>query len=153
MDLILWRHADAVNGSPDAERELTEKGHAQAKRMAAWLNARLPDDALVLASPACRAQQTAAALRRTIVTSPAMATSAGVSDILKVVRWPAGEKTTVVVGHQPTLGQTASLLLTGTDGELSVRKGAVWWLTARTRGGRSYAVLRAMISPDMLKKD
>ena len=64
MDLLLWRHADALDGAPDHERALSDKGHKQAKRMAAWLNERLPADTLILASPAVRAQQTVAALKR-----------------------------------------------------------------------------------------
>ena len=37
MDLILWRHAEAVlerEGLPDLDRALTTKGERQAKRMA-----------------------------------------------------------------------------------------------------------------------
>lgn len=153
MDLILWRHAEAADGYPDAERALTEKGRTQAKRMAAWLNARLPEGALILASPARRAQQTATALRREVITRPELDTAAEVQHILKAVRWPRGTQTTVVVGHQPTLGQVASLLLTGSEGNLSVKKGAAWWITARPHGGRVYAVLRAVMAPDMLRKD
>ena len=37
MDLILWRHADAEDGSPDLRRALTRKGEKQAEHMAAWL--------------------------------------------------------------------------------------------------------------------
>ena len=47
MDLILWRHAEAVlerEGLPDLDRALTTKGERQAKRMAEWLEARLPAD-------------------------------------------------------------------------------------------------------------
>ena len=153
MDIILWRHAEAADGYPDAERELTGKGHTQAKRMAAWLNARLPDDALILASPARRAQQTAAALEREIVTRAELDTSAEVQHVLKVARWPQSVRTTVVVGHQPTLGQVASMLLMRTAGDLSIRKGMAWWFTARSRGGERYAVLRAVMAPDMLQKD
>ena len=36
MDLLLWRHAEAVEGSPDHARELTERGQRQARRMATW---------------------------------------------------------------------------------------------------------------------
>jgi phosphohistidine phosphatase len=150
MDLILWRHADAADGYPDAERELTEKGHTQAKRMAKWLNERLPEHALILASPARRTLQTAAALKREVVTLPELGTAAEVRHVLKVVRWPHAAQTTVVIGHQPTLGQVASLLLTGSEGDLSIKKGAVWWVTARPRSGRVYAVLRAVMTPDML---
>jgi len=65
MDLILWRHAEAFELrelTDDLDRALTPKGERQAQRMAGWLNRQLPAGARVLASPARRAQQTAAAL-------------------------------------------------------------------------------------------
>ena len=34
MDLILWRHAEAEDGANDLARELTQKGHKQAARVA-----------------------------------------------------------------------------------------------------------------------
>ena len=153
MDLLLWRHADAADGYPDAERELTDKGHTQAKRMAAWLNARLPQDVLVIASPAQRAQQTAAALQRNVMTSARVDTSADAQSLLAVAGWPRGVRTTLIVGHQPTLGHAVSWILTGAEGDISVKKGAVWWFSARTRGGRIQAVLHAVMTPEQLHKD
>ena len=152
MDLILWRHADAADaapGEPDFERALTGKGRTQAKRMAAWLNQRLPADAMVLVSPALRAQQTAAALKRTFTTSEALGTGTDAQSLLAAVGRPRAEGTTLVVGHQPTLGQVASLLLSGAEAELSIKKGAVWWLTVH-RGRKALATLKAVMTPDML---
>ena len=68
MELILWRHAEAADGLPDASRALTAKGLKQAEKMAAWLKARLPDDVHLLVSPAKRAQQTAAAFTKDFTT-------------------------------------------------------------------------------------
>jgi phosphohistidine phosphatase len=150
MDLILWRHAEAVDGYPDAERALTPKGERDAKRMAKWLNERLPDDAVILVSPALRTRQTAAALQRELTTVDAVGTGATPGEILKAARWPRAAHATLIVGHQPTLGETASLLLTGAEGSLSVKKGAIYWITARQRGARVQPVLRAMMAPDML---
>lgn len=150
MELILWRHAEAEDGVPDEARQLTLKGHRQAKRMAAWLNERLPKDALVLASPAMRAQQTAAALAREVRTLKELGTSATCTQVLKAAAWPRADGVTVVVGHQPVLGEVASLLLTGEDAALSVKKGAVWWYAARERQGRVQAVLRGVMAPDLL---
>ena len=56
----------------------------------------------------------------------------------------------VVVGHQPTLGRAAALLLTGDAGDWSVRKGALWWFTYRIRNGNAETVLRAVIAPDLV---
>jgi phosphohistidine phosphatase len=148
MDLILWRHADAEDGVPDPERRLTGKGAKQAERMAAWLKVRLPKDARVLVSPARRAQETAQALARKFETCSDLDTGTTPQSVLKAAGWPRGDRTVVVVGHQPTLGETAALLLTGRAGAWSVRKGAIWWLAQRDRNDAT--VLRAVISPDLL---
>ncbi|MEQ1772958.1 MAG: histidine phosphatase family protein, partial [Burkholderiales bacterium] len=152
-DLILWRHAeavDAVAGLSDAERALTTKGERDARRMAEWLNNKLPDDVVILVSPARRTQQTANALRREFDTVTAIGTDAEPADVLKAARWPRASQSALIVGHQPTLGRVASLLLTGAAGDLSLKKGAVWWITGRERGGRVQPVLRVMMAPDML---
>lgn len=149
MDLVLWRHADAAAGSPDHARELTAKGRQQAKRMAAWLNAHLPAAATVLVSPALRAQQTADALKRAFTTCDAIEPGADSAAVLAALRAPAGDGVTLIVGHQPTLGQVASRLLTGVEGDLSIKKGAAWWFTLR-RNRNELAVLRAVMTPDML---
>lgn len=147
MELILWRHADAENGYPDEARQLTAKGQTQAKRIAAWLNARLPKDTLILVSPAVRAQQTAKALQRKFTTCAEIGTGAEAAAVFEAAHWPRAAYPTLVVGHQPTLGQAVSLLLTGAAGELSVKKGAVYWLSGREPGACS---ILAVITPSML---
>lgn len=58
---MLWllRHGDAEDGSPDAERELTEKGRQQSRRAGAALDALGVELGACLASPKVRAVQTA----------------------------------------------------------------------------------------------
>jgi phosphohistidine phosphatase len=150
MELILWRHAEAIAGYPDAERALTAKGERDARRMAKWLNDRLPDDAVILVSPAQRTRQTASALQRKFAIVSSIGTGAEPADILKAAHWPRATHTTLIVGHQPTLGCVVSLLLTGAEDDLSVKKGAVWWIAGRQRSGRVQATLRAAMAPDML---
>ena len=50
MELLLWRHAEAEDGFPDADRRLTPRGEQQAQRMAAWIKAHAPKDLRVVAS-------------------------------------------------------------------------------------------------------
>ena len=147
MELILWRHADAEDRVPDAARALTAKGEKQARRMAAWLKKRLPEDARVLASPAKRAQQTAKALTRRFEILGVIGTAAGPQSILEAAGWPGGNGTVVIVGHQPTLGQAAALALTGKPAEWNLKKSALWWLESRGHGD---VIIRAVIAPDML---
>jgi phosphohistidine phosphatase len=88
MDLILWRHADAEDGVPDLERKLTDKGHKQAKQMAAWLREHMPDGTRVLVSPAARAQQTARALTDEFETVRAIEPGAAPEAVLTAAGWP-----------------------------------------------------------------
>jgi len=154
MELILWRHCEAEAGEPDLGRALTGKGEKQARRMAAWLHAHLPDSARILVSPARRSQQTAQALAelasRKFKTVDALAPGAGVDDVLRAARWPDAKSVVVVVGHQPTLGRVAARLLTGAEVDWPVRKGGVWWFSSRDRDGVEQAVLRAVMNPELL---
>ncbi len=152
VDLILWRHAEAVEreGLADLERMLTSKGERQAARMADWLNQRIAHSTRVLVSPALRCQQTAKALGRKFRTVEAIALDAGPAAVLAAARWPESSEPVLVVGHQPTLGLVASLLLAGTPQPWSVKKGAVWWLRSRDREGGAPVVLHAVLGPDGL---
>ena len=153
-DIVLWRHADAEPGVPDLHRALTHKGQKQARRMARWLHDRLPPTAVICASPAKRAQQTAQALAhlgtREFVTVDAFAPSARVDAALGALRATDPARTIVVVGHQPTLGELASRLLGAQLHDWPIRKGAVVWLTGRGDDERPHVVLRAALTPDLV---
>jgi phosphohistidine phosphatase len=153
MDLILWRHAEAIDlelVGDDMDRTLTSRGEKQAARMAAWLDRQLPDGAKVLVSPAVRTEQTARALGRKFKISPALAPLGNVEDLLHLVQWPHAKGCVVVVGHQPTLGQTIAKLMGLTEGECAVKKGSVWWLRYRDREPVSQTVIVTVQSPDLL---
>ena len=150
MDLILWRHAEAEPGEPDLGRGLTAKGIQQAERMAAWLDRHLAATTRILSSPADRAQQTVQALKRKFRVLPELAPGASATSVLVAAGWPDCREPVLVVGHQPTLGEVAALLLSGEVASWRVRKGAVWWLATRDRDGESNVALKLVISPDFL---
>ncbi|HEY8245448.1 MAG TPA: phosphohistidine phosphatase SixA [Casimicrobiaceae bacterium] len=150
MDLILWRHAEAEPGEPDLGRRLTSKGLKQAERIAAWLEPRLPDTTRILVSPAARSEQTALALGRKYKTVDEIAPGASAAAVLAVAGWPDSREPVLVVGHQPTLGEVAAMLLAGAEASWSIKKGAVWWLSNRTREGDAGVVLKVAIGPDLV---
>lgn len=150
MNLILWRHAEAEDTSPDMERALTAKGQMQAAKMAAWLKPQLPADTLILVSPAKRAQQTASALTDRFTTLDVLAPGASAQQLLIAANWPEKTQTVLVVGHQPTLGMAAAKALSGNAEFWSVKKGAIWWIASRFRDGEQQTHLRAVVSPDLL---
>ncbi len=150
MDLILWRHADAAQGSRDLERKLTARGRKQAARMAEWLAARLPSRTTVLASPARRARETADALGTRYKIVERLAPGAAPADILEAAGWPSHKGAVIVVAHQPDLGRVAAALVSGAEGEWPVKKGGLWWLSNREREGQNQVVVRAVLAPEFL---
>lgn len=150
MDLILWRHADAADTTPDLARQLTIKGRRQAKDMAGWLGARLPKQTRIIVSPAQRARQTAMALTEHFEIVRDLAPGESPAAALAAARWPEDKGAVLLVGHQPTLGMLASMLIAGEPIPWSIRKGAVWWLSHRIRGEQPQVVLRAVVSPELI---
>ncbi len=153
MDLILWRHAEAeeaADGMDDVARALTPRGEKQAERMGAWLDRQLPQGLRVFASPARRTEQTARALGRKFKLRAELLPGASAQDVLELARWPEARGAVLIVGHQPTLGQTIAELMGLRSGECAVRKGAVWWLRYRERQERGETVLLTVQSPEFL---
>jgi phosphohistidine phosphatase len=147
MNLLLWRHADAEDSTPDSERALTAKGERQAQAVAGWLKERLERPARIVVSPATRAQQTARALSAKFETSSAIGVGASPAQVLRTAGWPDAEGTVIVVGHQPTLGQVAAHLLTDSAFDVEIKKGAVWWF--RSQNGEA-ATLYAVMPPKLV---
>ena len=151
MDLILWRHAEAEEGeilTPDQKRRLTARGEKQARQVARWLRQHLPRKRKVFVSPAERTQQTAHALDLPYEIEPRLGIGATVTDLLKVAGWPDQSGAVLIIGHQPTLGRVAALLLGGEEADWSIKKGGVWWFSSRVRNDETQTVLRAVLNPD-----
>lgn len=153
MDLIIWRHAEAHEADPgedDLQRALTPRGRKQAERMAAWLDAQLPQGTRVLSSPAIRAEQTVRALNRKYKVRDALSPGASVEDVLETSGWPEARYPVLLVGHQPALGGLVAKLLGMPEPACAIRKGAVWWLRHRIREAQAQTVLLAVTCPERL---
>jgi phosphohistidine phosphatase len=152
MNLILWRHAEAEDqASSDLARQLTPRGRKQAQGIAKWLKLRVGDDALFLSSPATRTIQTVEAFGDQYRVIEDLSPGANAQAVLDAAGWPEGiAETVVVIGHQPTLGHVAALLMTGHEAEWSIKKSGIWWFQSRSRNGDGQTVLKAVMSPDLL---
>ena len=153
MDLIFWRHAEAedwTEGCDDMARSLTPRGEKQAKRMANWLDRQLPEGTRIICSPARRCEQTVLALGRKYKMRPELAPDTTPDALLSVAGWPQGKSVVLLVGHQPSLGQSISLLLGMQQDSCVVRKGAVWWIRTRERDGDTQTVVVTVQSPEMV---
>jgi phosphohistidine phosphatase len=151
MELIVWRHADAEDPGPrgDLARELTKKGRRQAEAMAEWLRPRLQGEWRVLSSPAARAIQTATPLGLDYVVRPKLDPSSSALDYLRESGWPEAGNT-ILVGHQPTIGEVVARLVDGRPGDVAVKKGALWWFSTREGEGQLETVVKAVMEPGML---
>ena len=152
MNLLLWRHAEAEDfAASDLARALTTRGRKQAQNVAKWLRTRLPDDAVILASPAVRTIQTAETLSDQSRVVRELAPNASAVDVLEAAGWPKGiAQTVVIVGHQPTLGHVAARLLGNSEASWPLKKAGLWWIESRERDGDDQAVLRAAMSHDLI---
>ena len=157
MDLILWRHAEAedwpeddAQAHSDLERKLTPRGEKQAARMAEWLDRQLPGSTRIVVSPARRCEQTALALGRKFKIRTELAPGATPEQLLELVQWPMSKAPMLVIGHQPTLGQTIAQLLDFQESDCALKKGALWWLRTRERDGQRQTVVVSVQSPEVL---
>ena len=150
MNLILWRHAEAedVNSQGDLARELTKRGRRQAQQMAHWLASHLEGEWRILVSPARRTLQTVEPLEREFEVREALAPGTYPEKVLREAGWPDAGTNVLLVGHQPTLGEVAALLLHGEEGGVSMRKGAIWWFVSREREGKMETTLKTVLEPD-----
>lgn len=143
--------AEAEDGDDDLKRRLTERGEKQAQQMAGWILRHQPKDLRIVVSPAVRTQQTAEALKLPFETNRKIGPDACVSELIAASGWPHAKGSVLIVGHQPSLGRMASLLLAGQEAEWSIKKGALWWLSNRVRRSEAQTVLRAMIPVELLE--
>ena len=142
VDLLIWllRHGDAQDGSPDAERPLTEKGEAQARAAGAALAALGVELDACLTSPRVRALDTAR-----LACEP-LAVEVRVEDRLSGGGFDALELAAglgdhvMLVGHEPDFSQALRRL---TGARAKMRKGGL--------AGVEEGELRVLLRPGDLR--
>jgi phosphohistidine phosphatase len=148
MHLILWRHAEAEKAVPDKARNLTPNGEEQARRMATWLGRHLPAGVRIWVSPARRTRQTADTLKLPYEIVEALYGPVDCEALLQQADWPEGATDTLIVGHQPTLGELAAQVMTGRGESWDLPTGGIWWFDCSPLTGN--AIVRAVLSPTWL---
>ena len=138
MDLYLVRHAVAFDYDPsqwpdDSQRPLTPEGQKRFKRAARGLKGLVPSVDVVLSSPWVRAWQTAEVLESEAGWPPPVASEAlaatgrAPAEVLQALQPFTGSNAIALVGHEPSLHELASYLLTGdtAHAQIEMKKGAV----------------------------
>jgi len=155
MELILWRHAEAEahksDQAADQKRVLTPKGARHASRVGAWLDRQLPSHCRILSSPATRCVQTAEGLGRKFQIVEALNTDSTPHAVLEAAGWPNARQPVVIVGHNPLLGQVASLIFSGQVQDWKIRKASVFWISHKGEDDPAPFV-RLAVGPDMVGK-
>lgn len=156
MELLVMRHADAVDGTgSDFDRALSAKGRKQAAKMGDWLRGIGAAPGLVISSPLVRARQTADVVSGcfdgalSVRVDERLSCGMGVDDAAGVVS-EFGDLAGVLllVGHAPDLGILVSHLIGASEGGVEMRKAAVACLDM-VRFGHSGSILRWLITPKL----
>ena len=155
MDLLLWRHAhalDASMGQSDLDRPLSSKGEKQAKKMSDWLRSRLPKDTHILCSPALRTLQTASYMDAPYTVCEDISPESTAQSLLKVAGWFENEdKTLLIVGHQPCLADAVAVIFGLHKADpISFRKGSLWWIRQRVRNESSEPYILTIQDTELL---
>ena len=159
MIVYFVRHANAgqtlKNPRRDERRPLDQLGIQQATEMGRALAAAAAQVEEVISSPLKRAAQSASLIANEIgfdgkiVYSPALAKQTNFSEFRQLLRKHSRREAIMVVGHNPSLSQYLSLLLTGgaSDRTTPLKKGSV----ARVEiGSRNRAELNWCITPKLV---
>ena len=152
MDLILWRHAQAFDGTPDLDRQLTRKGQRQAQKMADFLKPRLPKHTVIWTSEAQRSIETAACLNAHTHIKSALNPDGDYQAILPLLL-TQHQHCLLIVGHQPWLGQVwAHCMGLNNQGEdyWTIKKGGVVWLKLQMHLEALDCQLVAALAPNFL---
>ena len=158
FDIYIFRHgeAEAKGKSGDASRSLTGAGKAEVRRVAQGLARLGAQIDVILTSPLLRAQETAAiasdvlkppgAVRTCDALAPGGTNAALFKEISSL-----GKPRVMLVGHQPDLGELASVLVWGSPGAgIALKKAGVVRVVTEQLPPGAIGELRWVLTPKQL---
>jgi phosphohistidine phosphatase len=153
MKIYLLRHAEAAEGTPDAERPLTRKGILQSKAMGQFLAARGVKFDAAFTSPLVRAVETAELVLEEmqgkkkgvkLQKTDHLLNECSTREFEAWLKDLAGFNKVLMVGHNPSLSlHLARLLHTHSPAAVTLPKGAL--AVVRLEGGQG--VLKLFLTP------
>lgn len=158
MIIYLLRHGDAAENPSlhDSERPLSELGLQQASIVGQFLHLFNAQIDRVLTSPLMRAQQMAAGIQGEIGAVPISSTEhlSSSSDPKHVIAElnRAAAECILLVGHEPHLSSTISLLISGgTRCKLQMRKASLACIEAQRPVESGLGVLKWLLTVDQMR--
>lgn len=164
MNLYFMRHGIAVDradsgaGSGDRERQLTPKGIKRMNKAAKGLATLSLSFERILTSPLERARQTAKIVAQILQLEDRveeieqLSPEQSAQDLLSGLVAYSGKKEILLVGHEPQLSSTISVLLSGTSGAvIRLKKGGLCCLQVDGLPPRESAVLHWALTPKQLR--
>lgn len=156
MNLYILRHGDAeATAVSDAERQLTERGRLETKKVLDWLKNKKCSVDVIISSPYIRARQTAMIaaealnLTHSVNFSDALTPDKTPEDVLGALN-DLTQSNVLVVGHLPLLGCLLSALVSGDDQrEVSLKKSGLAFIQIPELKFAS-GNLQWMVTPDIL---
>lgn len=164
MKLYLIRHAIAVEAGTagiedDSQRPLTDQGRMKMRKIAHGLKKLEAEIDLILTSPYVRAVETAKIVRKVfelnkeVLVETEQLTPEGDGDqLVKLINERfADVENIALVGHEPSLSQLASVLVSGDPTlSLTLKKGGICRLSLDTLQYGHCATLDWLLSPSQL---
>jgi phosphohistidine phosphatase len=163
MDLYLVRHGvafdqDATRWPDDRDRPLTPEGEKRFRSAARGLATLVPRVDVVLSSPWARAWRTAELLEKEAgwpAPQPAEALESGrpQAEVLQALQGHPSASAVALVGHEPSLHELASYLLTADTSHVQIefKKGGVAYLDMPADLRPGSARLRWLLQPKVLR--
>ncbi len=162
MDLYLVRHAIAFDVDPakwpdDRDRPLTGQGEKRFARAARGLADLVDSVDVVLSSPFARAWRTAEILHAAGWPSPtrceALEAGRSPAEALQALQAYSGSSAVALVGHEPSMHELASYLMTAeaNHAQVEFRKGGVARLSIDAALRPGSATLRWLLPPKILR--
>ena len=153
MELYLVQHAKAASKQIDLQRPLTEEGHRDIQKVAAFIRPLNLCVDYLWHSGKKRAVKTAEVLAEAIKVQEGIIAHDGLgpNDDVAVLRneFTSAEHSIMIVGHLPFLGKLASLLLTGSESANTVvfKQGGIVCLS---RSEAKQWQIEWMVTPEIL---
>lgn len=158
MNLYIVRHAEAVpleesGVNADADRPLTEHGHAQCRALAQALTRQGVTFDLVLSSPYLRARQTAQGLldnwsepRPAVEECESLMPGGKSSKLARALR-QSKQENVAIVGHMPDLADHAAWLLGSKKARLDFEKAGVALIVCAEAPDKGAGALVWLLTP------